>query len=160
MNFLRNLCIFLLFLSFVYSVPYKKLSYKQVIEKLSEISAKQSGIMKLEYAEDVYSSLKWIKCVETEVSSSSRCLTPIIKLTDFSSPPEVINTRPQIFLMGSIHGNEIVGVHTLTYLIESVAKYQTTIFKDILKNCLIIIVPMINPQGFNLDKRVNIFRLF
>ena len=92
----------------------------------------------------------------------------MVKLTNFNSPIEEINRRETVFLVGSMHGNEVVGTNTLTYLIEIFSRGRSLEFNDshiseeslasisntvarILDTKVLVIIPMANPYGYSHD---------
>lgn len=108
--------------------------------------------------------------------SNQYCEHPVIKITNFNSPIEEINRRETVFLVGSMHGNEVVGTNTLTYLIELFSRARSLEFNEshisdeslgnisttvarILDTKVLVIIPMANPYGYSHEERVNLEKI-
>ena len=84
--------------------------------------------------------------IERSFQQNDRCQLDIVTLTDNT----VSKKKKQVYLSGTLHGNEILGPNTMYYFIEymlsSYDNVETT--KHILQNLEIIITPMTNAVGF------------
>ena len=128
--------------------PYKNLSYRQVVEKIA-IATKTypETIQSFNAAERFKSKLNKNYCD----NNREICKHPVVITTNFKSSLEEITRRPTMLLVGSMHGNEIVGTNTITYFIEKLGELRTknTEVWDLLNKVLIVMIPMANPNGFS-----------
>ena len=147
--------ILLLLASLTISKPYERLTYHKVLSILETAAKNSPETISLEEATEKYSEyLNPLTC------SGGPCRYPIVTITNFNSSKEDISRRPQLLLIGSFHGNEILGTHTLTYLIKHISeKRYSERFWRMLNTRRLVIYPMANPFGFSRDRRVKILYL-
>lgn len=88
-----------------------------------------------------------IGCPDGEI-----CKIDIIKITDLQTPPE---NKVQVYISGTVHGNERVGPHAAYYLIELLVSNfdRDDYITEMLKTREIIITPMTNAPGFAYNER-------
>ncbi len=120
--------------------PYRHLSFQEISARLGELSRNYPGLMRLESAQDRY-QMPYPFC------SPDPCPIFIVTLTDFASlGPE----RPQVFISGELHGDEILGpnvaVHLAKYMLENYGKDSWITY--LLRNRVVVIMPAANSQGY------------
>jgi carboxypeptidase D len=80
------------------------------------------------------------------------------------SPQQHILLRPEVKYIGDMHGNEVVGLEVLLYLIEYLLTSNTTEVNQLMNRSRIWIMPSMNPDGLAMsiygDCTSNIGRLF
>lgn len=133
---------------------YKRLLYPEVIKRLQAAAAN--------YPETVrsFDAMKKYKdfLLPNTCQDDELCRHYVLKITNWKSSEEVINKRPHMLLIGSMHGNEIIGTNMLTYLAEILGKNRNREdVWDVLNSLMIIMIPMANPQGFHRVVRVRIY---
>lgn len=65
------------------------------------------------------------------------------------------NGGKKILIWSQMHGNESTGTRALFDLFNCFSKVSETIFSDILKECTLLFIPMLNPDGAQAYTRVN-----
>ncbi|EGG22545.1 peptidase M14 family protein [Cavenderia fasciculata] len=77
---------------------------------------------------------------------------------DISNNPLQMEPKPQVKLVGNMHGDEIVGREMLIYFIDHlVSNYGIDPFVTyLMNNVKISIIPSMNPDGFELGQRGNL----
>ena len=131
------------------SKSYTRLEYPEVIQILEDYSRKYPESIQLDDA-----SIQYNQLLNERMCGKNLCKHPVVTLTNFKSPSEEISKRPQVLLIGSMHGNEIVGTNTLVRFIQKAAENRYGNFWNLLNTRMIVIVPMANPHGFYNVKRV------
>lgn len=133
---------------------YKKLKYEEVVQRIEAAVIEYPESIQMFDAMEKYSKyLSKNTCSEDKV-----CKHYVLKITNWKSPIEEINKRPQMLLVGSMHGNEVVGTNVLTYLTEVIGKQRNREdIWDMLNSLMIVMIPMANPQGFFKVVRVSFF---
>jgi murein tripeptide amidase MpaA len=63
------------------------------------------------------------------------------------SPSEHILLRPEVKYIGNMHGNEVVGLEVLLYLIEYLLTSNDTQVSQLMNQSRIWIMPSMNPDG-------------
>jgi carboxypeptidase D len=80
------------------------------------------------------------------------------------SPQQHILLRPEVKYIGDMHGNEVVGLEVLLYLIEYLLTSNTTEVNQLMNRSRIWIMPSMNPDGLAMsiygDCTSNTGRLF
>lgn len=114
-------------------------------EKLQSLAARFPSVMNLSDSEKMFDI-----AYEVECSSGKRCMLDIVTLTDNQSP---VKDKVQVYISGALHGNERLGPHASYYLIELlVSNYGVDPYiTNLLKTREIIITPMTNAPGYNLN---------
>lgn len=64
-----------------------------------------------------------------------------------SSPNEHVLLRPEVKYIGNMHGNEVVGLEVLLYLIEHLLTSNDSQVIDLMTRTRIWIMPSMNPDG-------------
>lgn len=133
---------------------YKRLLYPEVIERLEKAAIKYPETIKIFDAMEKYEKIM----IKNKCQNNELCKHYIVKLTNWKSPLEEIKKRPQIFLIGSMHGNEVVGTNMLTYLTEIFGgnRNRRDIW-ELLNSRVFVFIPMANPQGYYRVVRVSFF---
>ena len=134
--------------------PYAPITYSQALEKLEKLVKEDTNnLLNLSYAETNYEGLSDTKCNDDTSSAAGQtkpCKFPILKITNWDQNTIQIRSLPQVLFVGGIHGDEVVGIYTLIYLVEYLKNnYDDQNFKSLMNNRLIIIVPFANPNGFS-----------
>jgi len=62
---------------------------------------------------------------------------------------EIVNKLPQVFYVGTFHGNEVLGANTLTYMAEYFLENPDQISESLMKERLFVMVPLANPSGID-----------
>lgn len=110
---IRKFIILALVATFIMATPYERLNYESVLSTLNELAKNNPDIIKVKDGANEYKKyMNEVKCGDTI------CKYPIVTLTNFDSSYDEINSRPQTLLVGSIHGDEIVGTNTLVRFLE------------------------------------------
>ena len=68
------------------------------------------------------------------------------------SPNEHVLLRPEVKYIGNMHGNEVVGLEVLLYLIEYLLTSNDTQVNQLMNSSRIWIMPSMNPDGLELSK--------
>ena len=63
------------------------------------------------------------------------------------SPDEHVLLRPEVKYIGNMHGNEVVGLEMLLYLIEYLLTSNDNQVVQLMNTCRIWIMPSMNPDG-------------
>jgi hypothetical protein len=122
---------------------FTHLDYSQILTLLHKIEKLSPEIIQLSDAFKLYDDLNPLDC------GPAQCEFPIVSITNFNSIDLEKTQRPQIFLIGSIHGDEVVGSQTLTYLIKYFHDTKhTDETQRILNNYQITLLPMANPWAY------------
>lgn len=64
-----------------------------------------------------------------------------------SSPDKHILLRPEVKYIGNMHGNEVVGLEVLLYLVEYLLTSNDTQANQLMNRSRIWIMPSMNPDG-------------
>lgn len=128
----------------------KYLDYSDIIHKIEELSRKHPQLLKITYAQEKFSGIANRKCEFKKESSEKAqyiaCKYPIIELTNFAKPAEVISGLPQSLVVAGVNGKEIQGPSAMIAWLEYILKNKEE--NQILFNSMmIILVPFINPVG-------------
>jgi len=65
------------------------------------------------------------------------------------SPNEHLLLRPEVKYIGNMHGNEVVGLEVLLYLIEYLLTSNNTQVYQLMNQTRIWIMPSMNPDGLS-----------
>lgn len=131
-----------------YQEPYKRINYHQLINMTQKAVQGNEDIFEYFEGYEHYPEL-----LPPSDCNGEQIKFPVIRATNFKRKLDEINSLPQVFLIGPLHGDEIVGAHVLTYLLQRIAAEKHTRFWDILNSRMLIILPSSNAQGFCLNAR-------
>ena len=87
-------------------------------------------------------------CFEIRQLGFSELQKPIVQL-------KIGTGKKRILLWSQMHGNESTGTQALFDLFNCFSNSNEPILKTILKNCTLVFIPMLNPDGAEVYKRVN-----
>lgn len=121
--------------------------YTQLIERIVLLSKTCSHYIQIDTSQHRYGLDSAEPCVLNGHNGS--CDTHIIYMTDFASYD---NSRPQLYLSGSLHGDEVMGPNIIIEFIEYYCqkdKLKDTFEYNILKERMFIFTPLINTYGFS-----------
>ena len=93
-----------------------------------------------------------IPCLTDCDSRGTKCQVDIVTLTDFTVPSE---DKVQVYISGTLHGNERIGPHVSYYLIEYLVSNfgKDAYLTNLLRTREIVITPSTNAYGFAHNKR-------
>ena len=133
---------------------YQPLDYNQALAKLeTQVKEDSDNILSLTYGEDIYDDIKGAKCKDTssqDPNATTPCKFPILKITNWDQNTTKIRSLPQVLFVAGVHGDEVIGIYTLIYLIEYMKlKSKFERFRTLINNRMIIVVPFANPNGFS-----------
>jgi hypothetical protein len=127
---------------------FTHLDYSQILTLLHKIEKISAEIIQVTDAFKLYDDLNPLDC------GPAQCEFPIVTITNFNSMYSEKTQRPQIFLIGSIHGDEVVGSQTLTYMIKYFHDTKhTSETQRILNNYQVTLLPMANPWAYYRTQR-------
>lgn len=148
-----RLAILLALLQTLVAKPYQRLYYDDMIKKVKELVAANPDIF--EYF-DTYKRYPGVlptsKCGDRELE------LPLIRVTNFLKSRDAIVKLPQVFLIGPLHGDEIIGTQVLPRYMEWIVKYKHSKFWHMLNTRLLLIMPSTNPEGYCEIRREWTFR--
>ena len=127
---------------------YTYLSYQQIRQKLATLEDKYPNLVQLETAEEKLGIPYLTDCD----SQGNKCVLDIVTLTDKATPAE---EKVQVYISGTLHGNERIGPHASYYLIEYLASNfgKDEFLTQILKTRELVITPMTNTYDYAHNKR-------
>mmetsp|Transcript_32855 Transcript_32855/g.29150 ORF Transcript_32855/g.29150 Transcript_32855/m.29150 type:complete len:293 (-) Transcript_32855:735-1613(-) len=127
--------------------PYRELSYDEILGRLYQLSNQYPNLITVESVHSKYGvPHQYGNC------GNSRCLIIMANLTDTQFHNEF---KPQVYISGTVHGNERLGANVVTYLIEYLLEnYGSDPFvTQLLREREIIITPFVNAQGYFTNTR-------
>lgn len=127
---------------------YKKLTYQELITRVSTVATNNPDIFEYSEGYEKYSDL-----LPPLLCHGVPMKMPLLKMTNFKRSRDEINRLPHVFWIGPIHGDEVVGANMFTHLLERIAKEKHSRFYEMLQTRLIIVLPTGNPQGLCLNVR-------
>jgi murein tripeptide amidase MpaA len=68
-----------------------------------------------------------------------------------SSPDQHVILRPEVKLIGNMHGNEVVGLEVLLYMIEYLLTSSEERVSTLMAQTRIWIMPSMNPDGLEIS---------
>lgn len=129
---------------------YERFSYADLMHKTRKVAEENEDIFEYLEGHSLYSDV-----LPESICNGEKMQFPIIRATNFRKSREEINKLPHVFLIGPIHGDEIVGAHVLVYFLYKLAAEKHGKFWDLLNTRMLIILPSSNTQGFCMNKREN-----
>jgi len=137
--------VLILLISVAIAQPYKHLSFAELSSTLYNLTKNFPDLIKLETAHDLYN-------LSNPDCSPFQCPIFIVTLTHF---PTLDQNRPEVFISGALHGNEVLGPNVAVYLIEYMAeKYNKSDWITyLLTHRKIVIMPVANSQGYYYNRR-------
>ncbi len=124
---------------------YKHMNFTAMEDYLRTLALKYPNLMHLETAQEKY-AVPYANC------SPSVCPVYIVTLTEFATySPD----RPQVFLSGAVHGNEVIGPNAVSYLAGYLLRGygNDRWLTHMLQTRVIVILPAANAQGYMDDMR-------
>mmetsp|Transcript_34259 Transcript_34259/g.25328 ORF Transcript_34259/g.25328 Transcript_34259/m.25328 type:complete len:154 (-) Transcript_34259:1653-2114(-) len=114
--------------------------------KLSELEKQYPRLMKLESTKSLFGLEHKVKC------GKETCMTDVVTISDFQ---DGARDKVEVYISGTLHGDERVGPHVAYYLIEYLltnfdVDYEIT---NLLKHREIVITPMTNAVGYYFNER-------
>lgn len=142
------------------STPITYPNLMEIEGRLNALKVSYPGLVELWTSKERYG-------VDSGPCGPAKCLQTFIKITNFTSGAEswatqspTIQERPQIFLSGNLHGDEIVGPVTLMTLAEMLLASLDPRGKDfnpwiarLVNTRTIVMVVVSNPYGFYANQR-------
>jgi hypothetical protein len=139
--------ILLLNFYFVLNKTYKYLSYDEIFQIFKDLSETCSHYIRIDTSQRRYNLPHAGDC------GSRPCSNLIVFMTDFATL-EV--NRPQIYLSGLVHGDEVIGATVLTELALYLCKSPTVKWvENLLKNRYIVMTPITNAYGYYHNQRTD-----
>jgi predicted deacylase len=115
-------------------------SYAEMRSKLKQLALNYPRYMKLSDSEKMFSLRHRVNC-----GSDSPCKLDIVSITNHESD----KPKKQVYISGTLHGDEIIGPNSAYYFIEYMLMAEKNpSLTNILENIEIIITPMTNAVGF------------
>ena len=137
-----NAILLLIFFGICNTKVYKYYSYDEIFSTFKSLSQNCSRYIKIDTSQNRYGLDGVPGC------GQSNCLNLIVYLTDFDS---YTLDRPQFYVSGLVHGNEVIGASSLVEFAKYFCDYQNktnSLYHNILKTKMFIITPMTNAYGY------------
>lgn len=146
--FILQLFLFFSIILEIYSKTYKYYSYREIMTIFKNLS-QSCPYIKIDTSQRRYNLPHPGYCV------GEPCETLIVYMTDFNT---MTIDRPQIYLSGLLHGDEVIGATTLTELAlyfcsEKDLDSNTKWVHELLRRRLFIFTPFTNSYGFAHEMR-------
>ncbi|CDW79494.1 zinc carboxypeptidase family protein [Stylonychia lemnae] len=125
---------------------YKYIPYAEMRQKLYNLANLYPNLMKIETAEQRYGIPHEVEC------GNELCQIDIVTISDFEVQSD---EKAQVYISGTLHGDEVIGPNTAYYLIEYlISSYkEDSLVTNLLRRREIIITPMTNSVGYNYNER-------
>jgi len=137
-------------LPFVCSQYYEYLNFTVLASHLITLKEKYPDLIKVETAYERFN-------LPSPDCNSDECPIYIVTLTHFKS---LTSTRPQVFISGALHGNEVLGPNIVIYLLEHLLENYE---KDnwityLINNRQLVAMPVPNSQGYFYNRRQEMYK--
>jgi len=145
---MRAIQILPLFFSIILAQRYRYLTFNEISNRLHTLQEKYPNLIKLETAQELY-NLPYPDC------GNVKCAIYIVTLTEFQT---LTNSRPEVFISGAVHGNEVLGPNIVVYLLEYLLENynKDTWITYLINNRKLVVMPSANAQGYYYNRREEI----
>lgn len=135
----------LILFSITLAYRYTFLSYDEILQKIDDLAEDYPHLIRVEDGAKKYDHIPKTFC-----GNDKPCKHLILKITDYKNPVRNINTLPQVLIIGGLHGDEVMSPEIVAYLAEHLLQNfeKSPLINRLLKNRLIILVPISNPSGY------------
>eukprot|EP00826_Nyctotherus_ovalis_P027952 TRINITY_DN2193_c0_g1_i13.p1 TRINITY_DN2193_c0_g1~~TRINITY_DN2193_c0_g1_i13.p1 ORF type:complete len:553 (+),score=107.15 TRINITY_DN2193_c0_g1_i13:157-1815(+) len=142
---LAKLSPFLLLFSFACSQSYEYLNFTQLSSRLISLQKEYPKLIQVETASERYN-------ISSPDCNGTQCPIYIVTLSDLSS---YSRSRPEVFISGALHGDEVLGPNIVIYLLEYLLKnYNKDPWVTYLVNKRrLVAMPVPNSQGYFFGRR-------
>lgn len=135
----------LLLLPIILAQHYRYLTFIELSNRIHALKNKYPNLIKVETAQELY-NLPYPDC------GNVRCDIYIVTLTDHTTTDA---SRPEVFISGAVHGNEVLGpnvaIYLLEYLVENYNKDNWITY--LINNRRLVVMPAANSQGYYYNRR-------
>lgn len=125
---------------------FKSITYLNYMELMNKVRQSEH-FEKIFKVSDGY---KQYNINERPICDGKFCVNPIFEVSSFYKGEDFVKTLPTVMVVGTIHGNEVVGAYTLYHLIEYINSYfnEKEYLRILLENVRFLFLPIANPNGF------------
>ena len=129
---------------------YTYLKYAEMRKKIEELKTQFPEFLKVSTAEEEFGIKHRQPC--NHADPTERCQVDILRISNWANA----DSKKQVYFSGTLHGDEIIGPHSVYYLAEYLLVEAASPGSDVsrlLDSLEVVLTPMTNAVGYFNEER-------